>query len=182
VDGDVRRGELDKRFQIDRAPGLLDYLDGSATVDQVLRATNSDRLSLISRGAAHPRGPELLMTPLVPELMAELQRRFDALIVDSSPLGAGIDPFVLGAATVNMLLVFRAGESNRKLAEAKLKLLSRLPIHVLGVVLNDVSIGGDFQYYAYSYSDRPADQADASEVEAQFSEFARRSGLSSRQR
>jgi capsular exopolysaccharide synthesis family protein len=181
IDGDVRRGELDKRFEIERTPGLLDYLSGSATVDEVLRATNNDRLWLVPRGAAHAHAAELLMTPAVPKLMEELQGRFNAIIVDSSPLGAGIDPFVLGAATINMLLVFRAGESNRKLAAAKLKLLSRLPINVLGVVLNDVSIGGDFQYYAYSYADS-TDPSQTLDVEAKLNEFARRSGLSSLKR
>jgi tyrosine-protein kinase Etk/Wzc len=178
IDGDIRRGELDKRFEVERAPGLLDYLDGTATLDQALRTSGTDKLWLLPRGAQHSRGPELLMTPVLPDLMTELQRRFEAVIVDSSPLGAGIDPFVLGAATVNMLLVFRAGESNRRLAEAKLKLLSRLPIHLLGVVLNDVTIGGDFQYYAYSYSD-PAAPTHVPEVETQLTEFARRSGFMS---
>jgi succinoglycan biosynthesis transport protein ExoP len=178
VDGDIRRGALDKRFEVERAPGLLDYLNGTATLDQTLRESGTDKLWLIPRGAPQARGSELLMTPIWPDLIAELQRQFEAVIVDSAPLGAGIDPFVLGAATVNMLLVFRAGESNRRLAQAKLKLLSRLPIHLLGVVLNDVSIGGDFQYYAYSYRD-PTEPTQSPELETQLSEFARRSGLSS---
>jgi succinoglycan biosynthesis transport protein ExoP len=177
IDGDIRRGELDKRFEVERTPGLLDYLNGLATLEQTLHTTSTERLWLITRGSQQPHGPELLMTPVFPDLMTELQRRFEAVVVDSSPLGAGIDPFVLGAATINMLLVFRAGESDRKLAEAKLKLLSRLPIHVLGVVLNDVSIGGDFQYYAYSYSDK--EEPKVPELETQLTEFARRSGLSS---
>jgi succinoglycan biosynthesis transport protein ExoP len=177
VDGDIRRGELDKRFEIERAPGLVDYLSGVATLEQVLRATGTDRLSLLTRGASHDRGPELLMTHVLPEMMTELRRRYDVVVVDSSPLGAGIDPFVLGAATVNMVLVFRAGESNRKLAEAKLRLLKRLPINILGVVLNDVSVGGDFQYYAYSYYDTKQERQ-VPEIEAQLTEFARRSGLS----
>ena len=173
IDGDIRRGELDKRFDVERTPGLLDYLNGLATLEQTLHKTSTERLWLFTSGSQQPHGPELLMTPVFPDLMTELQRRFEAVIVDSSPLGAGIDPFVLGAATINMLLVFREGESNRKLAEAKLKLLSRLPIRVLGVVLNGVSMGGDFQYYSYSESKEPK----VPELETQLTEFARRSGL-----
>jgi tyrosine-protein kinase Etk/Wzc len=176
IDGDIRRGALDKRFEVERAPGLLDYLNGTATLDQALRESGTDKLWLIPRGAPQTRGSELLMTPIWHDLMGQLQRRFEAVIVDSSPLGAGIDPFVLGAATTNMLLVFRAGESDRRLAQAKLKLLSRLPIHLLGVVLNDVSIGADFQYYAYSYAD-PGQQQGSPELDTRLSAFARRSGL-----
>ena len=181
VDGDIRRGELDKRFGIPRTPGLLDYVTGEATLDQALRPTGNDKLWLITRGTAQQRGPELLMSAVIPDLMTELQRRFEAVIVDCSPLGAGIDPFILGAATGNMLLVLRAGESNRKLAEAKLKLITRLPIRLLGVVLNDVRMAGDFQYYAYTYSDL-REEAKLPAIESQLDEFARRSGLLSLER
>jgi len=129
---------------------------------------------LMPRGGALSRGPELLTTPVVPEMMTELQRRFEVVIVDSSPLGAGIDPFVLGAATGNVLLVLRAGESDRKLAEAKLRLLTRLPIRVLGVVLNNVRLGGDFRYYGYAYSD---EESKLPVLETKLADFARRSGL-----
>jgi len=181
VDADIRRGELDKRFGVPRAPGLLDYVTGDATLEQTLHETGNEKLWLMTRGTQQQRGPELLMSPVLPDLMTELQRRFEAVIVDCSPLGAGIDPFVLGVATGNMLLVLRAGESNRKLAEAKLKLITRLPIRLLGVVLNDVHMGGDFQYYAYSYSDQN-EQAKLPAIESQLDEFARRSGLLSIER
>jgi capsular exopolysaccharide synthesis family protein len=178
IDGDIRRGELDKRFEIPRTPGLLDYVTGAATLEQVLHTTSNERLWIMTRGTQQQRGPELLMSPVVPDLMTELQRRFEAVIVDCSPLGAGIDPFVLGAATGNMLLVLRAGESNRKLAEAKLKLITRLPIRLLGVVLNDVRMSGDFQYYSYSYTDKK-EETKLPALKTQIDEFARRSGLQS---
>ena len=177
LDGDIRRGELDRRFETERAPGLLDYLDGTATLEQVLRSTSTERLWLMPRGAPQARGPELLTSPVVPEMMTELRRRFEVVIVDTSPLGAGIDPFVLGAATGNVLLVLRAGESNRKVAEAKLKLLTRLPVRVLGVVLNNVRIGGDFQYYSYAYQDGNEEAKQLPVLESKLTEFARRSGL-----
>jgi succinoglycan biosynthesis transport protein ExoP len=181
VDGDIRRGELDKRFEVPRSPGLLDYLTGAATLEQALRQTGNEKLWLLTRGTQQQRGPELLMSPVIPDLMTELQRRFEAVIVDCSPLGAGIDPFILGAATGNMLLVLRAGESNRKLAEAKLKLITRLPIRLLGVVLNDVRMSGDFQYYSYSYGDQK-EETKLPALESQIDEFARRSGLLSLER
>ncbi len=72
------------------------------------------------------------------ELMAQLKSAFNVILVDSPPLGAGIDPFVLGAATGHMVLVLRSGETDRAMAEEKLKLVDRLPIRLLGAVLNDV--------------------------------------------
>ena len=38
VDGDIRRGELHRSFGVDRKPGLLDCLSGTASIEQVLRS------------------------------------------------------------------------------------------------------------------------------------------------
>jgi capsular exopolysaccharide synthesis family protein len=151
VDGDIRRGELHRMFRAERIPGLLDYLMKSATLEQVLRPTSKQNLTLLPCGTRRQHGPELLGSALMNELMASLKTRFGVIIVDSPPLGAGIDPFVLGTATGNMVVVMRSGETNREMAEAKLKVLDRLPIRVLGAVLNDIRAGGVYQYYGYVY-------------------------------
>ena len=151
IDGDIRRGELHRMFRAERIPGMLDYLMKSATLDQILRPTSKRNLTLLPCGTRRQHGPELLGSALMNELMATLKTRFSVIIVDSPPLGAGIDPFVLGTATGNMVLVLRSGETNREMAEAKLKVLDRLPIRILGAVLNDIRAGGVYQYYGYVY-------------------------------
>jgi Mrp family chromosome partitioning ATPase len=123
----------------------------SASLDEILRSTMDKNLMLLPCGTRRHHGPELLGSPAMGELMAQLKSRFNVIIVDSPPLGAGIDPFVLGTATGNMVIVLRSGETNRQMAEAKLRLLDRLPIRVLGAVLNDIRAGGVYQYYSYVY-------------------------------
>lgn len=151
IDGDIRRGELHRMFSIDRRPGLLDYLVGDANLDDVVRPSSHEGLSVIPCGTRRQQGPELLGSAAMSHLMAEMKTRFNVIIVDSPPLGAGIDPFVLGTATGHMLMVFRSGETDRQMAEAKLKLLDRLPVRVLGAVLNDIQADGVYRYYSYLY-------------------------------
>jgi Mrp family chromosome partitioning ATPase len=164
---------------VDPRPGLLDYLAGQAGLDAVLRRSPHDRVALIPRGTPQPNGPALLMSPTLMTLLAELQQRFDAVIVDTPPLGAAVDPFVLGSATGNMLLVLRAGQTDRHLAEAKLKLVHRLPIRVLGTVLNAMSGADGSRYYAYYYDDARDRGRALPQVEQQVAEFAQRSGVAS---
>ena len=152
VDGDIRRGELHRMFSIDRRPGLLDHLSGQGSLDDVLRATTHQNLSVIACGTRHHHGPELLGSAAMRDMMAVLKSRFNVIIVDSPPLGAGIDPFVLGTATGNMLLVLRSGETEREMAENQLKLTDRLPIRLLGAVLNSVNTSDNaYKYYRYVY-------------------------------
>jgi tyrosine-protein kinase Etk/Wzc len=151
VDGDIRRGELHRMFSLDRRPGLLDYLVGDASMDSIVRPSSHEGLEVIPCGTRRQQGPELLGSAAMSHLMAEMKTRFNVIIVDSPPLGAGIDPFVLGTATGHMLMVFRSGETDRQMAEAKLKLLDRLPVRVLGAVLNDIQADGVYKYYSYLY-------------------------------
>jgi len=152
IDGDIRRGELHKTFEVDRRPGLLDFLGGDAAVADILRPTSHAGLTLIPCGTRLHHGPEMLGSSRMSELMAQLKGAFNVILVDSPPLGAGIDPFVLGAATGHMVLVLRSGETDRAMAEEKLKLVDRLPIRLLGAVLNDVDTKqSGYKYYTYVY-------------------------------
>lgn len=165
IDGDIRRGELHARFNVERLPGFVDYLAGGLTLEQVLRPTSHELLTLLPRGASQLHGPEMLLSPAMSALLAEVEEKYDVVIVDSPPLGAGIDPFVLGTHTGSMLLVLRSGETDRKMAQAKLKILNRLPIKLLGAVLNATRSDGDFSYYSYLYSDLPEEAHRASKRE-----------------
>ena len=64
-------------------------------------------------------------------------------------LGAGVDPYALSTVTRDMLLVLRTGTTNRAFAEAKLQLMSRLPVRILGAVLNGTPQTQTYRYYSY---------------------------------
>ncbi len=152
VDGDTRRGELHRTFGADRRPGLVDALTGHAELAGILRTTTHPNLMLIPCGSRRSQSPELLGSVRMQELMTKLKSSYDVILVDSPPLGAGIDPFVLATACGNLALVLRAGETDRQLAEAKLQVLDRLPVRMLGAILNDVRVGqGAYKYDQYSY-------------------------------
>jgi len=84
------------------------------------------------------------------QLLAELRPAFDVILVDSPPLGGGVDPYVLGTCTGSMLLVLRTGATDKELTRANLEVLDKLPVRILGAVLNDVPRGGMYyRYYSY---------------------------------
>jgi len=151
IDGDVRCGGLHNTFGIPVTPGLVDYLHGLASVDSIVRPTASKNLFLIPRGTRRNRAPELLVSDLMNSLVHAMRLQFDVVIIDSPPLVAGIDAYALGAAAGAMLIVLRPAQTDRKLAAAKLEVLDRLPIRILGTVLNAVPGGGAYRYYGADY-------------------------------
>jgi polysaccharide biosynthesis transport protein len=152
IDGDIRRGGLHTMFSVERRPGLVDCLIGRTPLPSVVHGTSHPQLTLLPCGARRQRGPELLASHAMQELIAQLAQNYDAIIVDSPPLGAGIDAFALGVATGSMLLIVRPGETDRKLAQAKLTLLDKLPVTVVGAVLNDFKATSTYQHYSYDYA------------------------------
>ncbi|MBK7595114.1 MAG: polysaccharide biosynthesis tyrosine autokinase [Gemmatimonadetes bacterium] len=161
IDGDTRRGELHRTFGQERRPGLLDHLTGELDLAQLTRKTSHPMLTLITAGSRKRNGPELLGGVLMRELISSMREAYDVVIVDSPPLGAGIDPFVLGTLTGNMILVMRSGATERDLAEAKLQIVDQLPIRLIGAVLNDVrSSASEYKYYSYSYGYGATDEGE----------------------
>jgi capsular exopolysaccharide synthesis family protein len=151
IDGDGRRGALHRVLNAGRKPGLTDILSKRVSRDDAIQPTAYPSLSFVGSGTRLPSGPELLASGAMAELVTSLRGLYQTIIIDSPPLGAGVDAFALGTVTGNMVIVLRTGSTDREEAEAKLDLLDRLPVRVLGAVLNDVKGGKAYGYRYYSY-------------------------------
>ena len=149
IDADIRRGSLHRVFSLQRKPGLLDYLSGSVPLDAVIQPTAIKGVEFIGGGKRTGTGPELLASAAMSQLLISLRGSYGVIILDSAPLGAGVDALALGALTGNIVLVLRTGVTDREFAMAKLDDVSRLPIRVLGAIINDVKPGGRYGSYAY---------------------------------
>ncbi len=149
VDGDIRRGALHRVLKVARKPGLTDLLAGDVPEEKVIQKTAFPELSFIGCGARRHGGPELLGSATMARFITSLRAQYDVILVDSSPLAAGVDPYALGTLTGNLLLVLRTGVTDRQLAEAKLDVMDRLPIRVLGTVVNAVRADSDYRRYSY---------------------------------
>ena len=149
IDADIRRGVLHRRLSVRRRPGLSDFLRGEAQLDAIVQATQFPALSLIGCGTRAYNAPELLGSPAMTSLVNGLRSGYDVVLIDSPPLAAGVDPLILSTLTGTLALVLRTGYSHRDVAAAKLEVLQRLPVRMLGAVLNDVPAGGAYRYYSY---------------------------------
>jgi capsular exopolysaccharide synthesis family protein len=158
IDGDARRGGLHRALRRPRKPGLTDCLAGAAPLEAVTQTTMYPSLDFIGAGSRFRDSPELLGSPAMAELLERVRTQYGVVLVDSPPLGSGVDPYTLGTLTGNMLLVLRTGTTNLSLARTKLTVLDHLPIRLLGVVLNDVRPGGMYRYYSYLSGYATADE------------------------
>lgn len=151
VDADTRRGTLHRVLKLERKPGLTDYLNGQASATEIVRDTELDSLQFVASGTRTRNAPELLGSTAMTDFITNLRTgsQTTAVIIDTPPLAAGVDAFTMSTMTGNLLLVVRIGSTDRELAGVKLDILDRLPVRVLGAVLNDAPADSAHGYYSY---------------------------------
>jgi capsular exopolysaccharide synthesis family protein len=150
VDADTRRGILHEMFELPMGPGLTEFLCEASDIALVIRKTKHEKLSIVSSGKRRRRSPEMLTSPALAAFASELRRRYEVVVFDTPPLSAGIDAYAVSAAAQDMILVLRVGKTERRMASAKLEVMDRLPVRVLGAVLNCVRLHGEFEYYRFA--------------------------------
>lgn len=154
VDADIRRGYLRRYFDIPKnQPGLAEYLAGDAKLDKILNPGPIPKLSVITTGHYPPNPSELLMSSNLQDLMAQLDSRFDLIIVDTPPALAVTDPVIVGRQVGAIIAVARFDQTPLREIDAMNRLLRSSGVSIAGAVLNgfDPTRAKTSTGYAYSY-------------------------------
>jgi capsular exopolysaccharide synthesis family protein len=149
VDCDLRRGQLHARLGLPREPGVTDVLAHQAELAAALKETGVPNLQAITSGHAPPNPPALLARRQTGELLSELRRRFDWVIVDSPPLASVTDAQLLSRYVDASLFVVRYDRVSKALVRRTVQALRRSGQNVLGVVLNAVEAKARGYHYYY---------------------------------
>lgn len=151
IDGDMRKPRIHKVFGLDDSKGLSTLLTGHSDIKEVIFESGIPKLYLLPSGPRPPNPAELLGSNKMVEVISELRKRFNYIIIDSPPLIAVTDSAVLSKSVDGVVLVLKAGQTTRELAKRAHKNLKELNARVLGAILNDVDLEKDRYYYYYPY-------------------------------
>lgn len=153
VDGDMRRPSVAKYLGLVGAVGFSSVLSNQTTVSDALQQTRFPGLSVLTSGAIPPNPSELLGSLAAKNVLGDLRKQFDYVIVDSSPLLAVTDAAILAAGADGVLIMARAGQTKRDQLAHAVGALTDVGAVVLGAVLTMVPSRGVGSYsYKYSYS------------------------------
>lgn len=161
LDCDLRRPSVHKVFDMELTPGLCEVLRNEASLDDAIRETPTDGLSIIASGKLNPRVLQMLALDGAETVFEQLKQRFDLVLVDSSPVLAVTDSLLIAQYVDAVIFSIRRDVSRVAKVAAACQRLSMLGVPVLGSIvigLDDDSYG--FRYpYRYGYGDygaRPA--------------------------
>ncbi len=152
---DLRKPRLAEVFEVNRDTGISDYLAGILPVEDIIRQTQTnENLYLIPAGAI-PRNPtELLLNGRLEKLLAYLDEHFESIIIETAPVSAVTDAYIISRLCDATLYVIREGVTSR---EDVLHLDDNTKIKELknpAIIYNGIKRAGLSKYgYEYNYSD-----------------------------
>jgi capsular exopolysaccharide synthesis family protein len=156
IDADTRRPLQHKMFEVSNESGLASILEGDDNWDKSIQPTDIKNLDIMPSGPMPFDPVELLNSQKFGEVLDELGKCYDRIVLDAPPVLMAPDARILGACCDATVLVLNSDRIRRKMCEQACDDLVSIGAHVLGVVVNGVQRGGSFasatrQAYGHSY-------------------------------
>lgn len=153
IDADLRRGYMHKYFNYDPKSGLTEYLNGQQELGSIVRSTEVENLSIISRGKSPANPSELLSTQKFADMLTHLSSQFDHILIDTPPVLAVTDGIIISQYAGVNLVVARYAKTQMKELEMTVNRFEQAGVKVNGFILNDIQreAGGYGYNYAYAY-------------------------------
>lgn len=153
---DLRMPTYQQGFHLDNNLGISEYLSGEATLDEVMKPVPGYKnLFMISSGTlTEDQNPaEVLSSPRLRQLIADLREKFSYIVLDTPPLGLVSDARLLAPYADSTLYIVRHGKTPLSSLRAVELLRREQRFKNLQLVLNSV-IGNDGSYLSQSDKNR----------------------------
>lgn len=152
VDCDLRRPRLHKVFGVKNSRGLANYLSGTGELATLVQSALPN-LFVLPVGPLPPNPAELLGSNRMKQTVELLQNSFDYVILDSPPVASFADSLILSAMVEGVIIVVKAGQTSREMANRTKTHLQTVGAKVLGAVINHIKLQPhDYYYYSTYYS------------------------------
>ncbi|QYO66513.1 GumC family protein [Leptolyngbya sp. 7M] len=152
IDGDMRRPRLHSVFGIENGDGLSTVLSSEMTDKEILSLIKQDegsKLNLLTSGPIPPNPAELIGSEQMVKLMSMLQEHFTHVVIDSPPITSFTDGVLIASMVDGVVLVVHSGKSSRQVVRRARQLLVDVGARIVGVVLNNVNLRSQDNYYYY---------------------------------
>ena len=146
---DMRKPMMSRNFGITEQTGMSLYLSGQENDLHKLVQKVSDypNLDLIPAGIIPPNPNELIMKDRLDNLFAELRSKYDYVVIDTAPVGAVSDTFLIDRVSDMTIYVCRADYSDKRNIDFLNYVKKEGSLKKLNLVINDI----DFEAHSYSY-------------------------------
>lgn len=154
IDADLRRGYLNKYFNVEIKPGLSEYLSDQASFESIIHHSEVAGLDMITRGKSPANPSEMLGSAKFKAFLDEIMQHYDHVLIDTPPALAVTDGIIISQYAGVNLIIARHNKTQMKELELTVSRFEQAGVKVNGFILNDIekASGGYGYNYAYSYT------------------------------
>lgn len=153
LDCDLRKPRIDKNLQLPHEAGLVHYLTDKQCNDpkKYIHSKIFPNVDLMTHGIIPPNPTELLGSKRFADMIEKLKKKYDCILLDSSPCSGMADAMILGKSVDAIVMMVDAGKTRTHDVARNLEQFDTLSDKIIGAVLNKVNFKKNSEYY-YSYS------------------------------
>jgi succinoglycan biosynthesis transport protein ExoP len=154
IDCDLRCPDIHRIFEIERSPGLVELMRGTAAAEEAIDHSFSPALHILPAGRLDAVPHRLLNGSAFPRLLERLQQKYHFIVIDTPPILPASEALVVArAADATVVCARRDFSRLDQVAEAYSRLRSA-GVPVAGAVLNGISPTSYVHRYGSYYYDR----------------------------
>jgi capsular exopolysaccharide synthesis family protein len=151
VDSDLRRPSIHRMLRANNASGLTDLLlNKQITLDQVIQKTKLPTLDFLPSGKLPSSSMSILGSAQMKEIIRELKRRYDYIFFDAPPLLGVSDASIIASEMDMVLQVIQYRRYPMPMTLRAKQMIQKVGGNLMGLVLNNINMSQDENYYYYS--------------------------------
>ncbi|HEU4495676.1 MAG TPA: polysaccharide biosynthesis tyrosine autokinase [Flavobacterium sp.] len=149
---DLRKPKIFQDFNLNNDVGVVNYLIGQKSIDEIIHKTFINSLDVITSGPIPPNPAELILGGGMKELLEDLKTRYDYIILDTPPVGLVSDALELAQYTDVILYVVRQNVTKKAMLNLINDKHKKGELSNISIVLNGFESKARYGYsYGYGY-------------------------------
>ena len=151
LDLDMRKPKIHVGFGATNTCGMSTLLIGKNSIEDCIQHSNEENLDFITAGPIPPNPSELILSNKIDEIIVELKKQYDLIIIDNPPVGLVTDGISIIQKADYPIYIVRSEYSKKSFIENIDKLIIDNKVSKLSVILNGYNATNDSYGYRYGY-------------------------------
>jgi succinoglycan biosynthesis transport protein ExoP len=147
LDADFRHSRVSDMLSLSPSHGMLDLLNGTATVEDVVQEDSASGMAVITAGEYSSDYVNLMSREKLAPLLGFLETMYDLVVIDAPPVRALVDPQLLSSMVDATVLIVKWGHTSREVIRYTSKRINETGGNLAGIVFSQVDVKSLAQYH-----------------------------------
>ncbi len=151
LDLDMRKPKIHVGFNVDNNEGMSTLLIKKSKISDCINSSELNGLDFITAGPIPPNPSELIINGEIDEIVKELKKTYDTIIIDNPPVGLVTDGLPIIKKADFPIYVFKANYSKKHFIDNAERIIKDNKITNLSIILNNIDTQKSTYGKGYGY-------------------------------